>query len=85
MESGTETGTDLLALFAEVEAETGPITHTEPDWKAEAAAYAAAILRPPPAPFDPHRCGRCFGTGHLEHFRHIAGGDCFACEGTGRV
>lgn len=28
-------------------------------------------------------CGRCQGTGTLNHYRHVADGECFACEGGG--
>lgn len=31
------------------------------------------------------RCLRCGGSGYLAEFRHVAGGDCFGCNGTGRV
>lgn len=29
-------------------------------------------------------CQKCNGTGKVEHFSHIASGECFACGGTGR-
>lgn len=28
-------------------------------------------------------CPKCNGTGHLAHFRHVSGGNCFACKATG--
>ncbi len=30
-------------------------------------------------------CDKCLGKGYIRAFRHIAGGDCFACGATGRV
>ena len=30
-------------------------------------------------------CPKCFGTGHLRAFAHIANGDCFACGATGKA
>lgn len=30
-------------------------------------------------------CTRCAGAGTLAHLRHVEGGRCFQCEGTGRV
>ena len=31
------------------------------------------------------RCDRCAGTGAVECFRHVAGGECFECSGLGYV
>ena len=28
-------------------------------------------------------CPKCGGSGKLDHFRHVANGDCFKCAGTG--
>lgn len=28
-------------------------------------------------------CPRCQGSGRLAQFKHVANGDCFACNGTG--
>jgi hypothetical protein len=67
-------GTDLLALFAEVEADiaagTAPV-YTPPAYIIAAEARAA------------NPCGKCRGTGHIERYRHISGGNCFACGGDG--
>ena len=30
-------------------------------------------------------CPKCDGSGKLNHFRHVANGECFKCFGTGRV
>jgi len=30
-------------------------------------------------------CPKCFGTGHLRAFAHIANGDCFNCGATGKA
>lgn len=30
-------------------------------------------------------CPRCYGAGHFKHWRHIDGGRCFRCEGSGVV
>jgi DnaJ-class molecular chaperone len=30
-------------------------------------------------------CTRCGGTGNIPCFRHIDGGECYACDGTGHV
>lgn len=30
-------------------------------------------------------CDRCCGMGRLSHFRHVEGGVCFACNGSGRL
>jgi hypothetical protein len=68
-----ESGVDLLALFAEVEAEV--------------AAHPERFERPEPAP--PHSekahevCRRCHGARRFEEFRHVQGGICFGCDGTG--
>ena len=31
------------------------------------------------------KCPRCGGSGNLPQFKHIGGGECFECEGSGRV
>lgn len=31
-----------------------------------------------------HVCPKCAGRGKIAEYAHIAGGDCFACSGTGR-
>lgn len=31
------------------------------------------------------RCYRCQGTGLLRHYKHVCGGVCFACKGSGRA
>ena len=36
------------------------------------------------APTDPHRCDRCGGRGQIDSFKHVEGGTCFECGGTGR-
>ena len=79
---------DLLALLAEVSAPD--FLEKNPDIAAEIAADAAkeearktAALRRQGLTKD--ACGKCRGTGHLECFRHIAGGNCFDCNGTGVV
>lgn len=35
------------------------------------------------APTDPNRCDRCGGKGHLPAFKHVSGGECFECGGSG--
>ncbi len=76
---------DLVALLAEV---TSPEYLASPEHAAIEAARAEREAREAKeaakaqARID-HPCGRCRGTGHLPEFRHVAGGDCFACEGTG--
>ena len=30
-------------------------------------------------------CGKCNGTGDLKMYKHVAGGVCFTCGGTGKV
>lgn len=77
---------DLLALFAEVSAPD--FLEKNPEIAAKVAAYDAATAaleaqaeRARARETDP--CGRCRGTGHIHEFRHVAGGDCFACDGTG--
>jgi len=30
------------------------------------------------------RCRKCDGTGRIQHYRHVANGCCFACDGTGK-
>ena len=30
-------------------------------------------------------CPKCNGTGHIAAFSHIKNGQCFKCEGTGKV
>lgn len=32
---------------------------------------------------DPNRCDRCGGKGHLDAFKHVEGGTCFECGGSG--
>lgn len=65
---------DMLALFAQVE---------------EEIASGKLIIEPsvPAKPvIAPHYvCNRCAGTGHLEQYRHVAGGNCFGCSGTGDI
>lgn len=69
---------DLVALLAEpmtpeVEARIQAYNEERERERQAAAAFTAAPV-----------CGRCRGTGHIPEFRHISGGDCFACDGTGR-
>lgn len=71
---------DLLALFAEVNA----------DRAANPAKFAAIEAAYDKAPggkcyIAPLPCGKCNGTGHLVHYKHIANGDCFDCDGTGKA
>lgn len=74
---------DLLALFAEVEAEHAAAMAT-PEGRARfEAAEEAERLRMTPREERPDRCGKCYGSGHLPHFRHVAGGNCFDCGGSG--
>jgi len=35
--------------------------------------------------YKEHICGRCGGTGILEQYRRVNGGDCFNCGGTGYI
>lgn len=35
------------------------------------------------APTDPNRCDRCGGQGYLKAFKHVSGGECFECGGSG--
>lgn len=70
---------DLNALLAE------PLTAEQ---EASIVAYNAETERH--AHEDARRrgetadaCSKCRGTGHLPHFRHVAGGACFECDGTG--
>jgi len=30
-------------------------------------------------------CNNCSGTGYIHAFAHVAGGQCFTCEGSGKV
>lgn len=32
---------------------------------------------------EPHRCRRCAGRGHIAAYKHVQGGVCFGCGGTG--
>ena len=48
---------------------------------AEAAAAAPSAPRAIFAPRIP--CGRCSGQRIIAAFRHVSGGVCFACDGTG--
>jgi hypothetical protein len=32
-----------------------------------------------------HTCSRCSGSGYLPNFRHIEGGVCYACKGSGKL
>jgi hypothetical protein len=45
----------------------------------EAAIRAARYIATPKA------CPKCGGSGKLDHFRHVANGDCFNCAGTGAL
>jgi hypothetical protein len=41
--------------------------------------------RAPRAPIADHeKCHRCGGRGRLDHYRHVANGVCFACDGSGK-
>jgi len=31
------------------------------------------------------KCHRCDGLGRIDHFRHVAQGECFKCEGAGSL
>ena len=31
----------------------------------------------------PKACPKCGGSGKIDHFRHVANGDCFKCAGSG--
>jgi DnaJ-class molecular chaperone len=31
------------------------------------------------------KCHRCDGLGRIDHFRHVAQGECFKCYGTGSL
>jgi hypothetical protein len=70
----TNTGIDLLALFAEVQADiaAGLVPSYTPPAHIVAAEARAA-----------NPCGKCRGTGHIEMYRHISGGNCFDCGGDG--
>lgn len=35
--------------------------------------------------YNPDICPRCGGTGVLEKFKHVEGGRCFDCEGSGKA
>jgi len=45
-------------------------------------AYLAAWIAGP-ATSSP-ACPKCGGSGRIPEFRHVAGGECFACGGTGK-
>lgn len=66
---------DLLVLLASL---------TPADLEATAAADAERVAADAARTIKAKRrarCGKCHGTGHIERFRHISGGDCFACSG----
>lgn len=31
------------------------------------------------------KCGKCGGTGNLSHYHYVAGGECFDCDGKGKI
>jgi hypothetical protein len=82
-DGANDTAVDLFALLAEV---TAPdFFEKNPEIAASIAAdnakRAARDARDRARVETP--CGRCRGTGSIPEFRHIANGDCFACDATG--
>ena len=31
------------------------------------------------------KCGKCNGKGRIGHYHYVANGECFDCEGTGKI
>ena len=71
---------DLNKLFAEIEAER----LADPEKFAKKfAEHFASSARSNSKSAKGVPCGKCRGTGHIPEFRHIAGGNCFDCDGWG--
>lgn len=75
---------DLLALLAEVEAEmaAGIVPAEVAEYNARKAADQARFAASKNA-LTAVKCSRCFGRGTLDLYRHVAGGCCFDCLGSG--
>lgn len=65
----TEDNTWLLELFAQAGTEPEPVK------TAETVSYVT----------NKKACPRCGGHGQLPSFRHVSGGVCFACNGSGNA
>jgi hypothetical protein len=61
---------------------TTPAKATSDD-DVELAALAAALPGVLAAEREANACPKCGGTGKLDAYRHIQGGLCFRCNGTG--